>query len=1061
MLSLFCLEGFGQPVYSTMDIKKPAKYENSKLGAEKTEDTKFKLPRHFIQNTVTHYNAYFNANNKLNEIIARAKTQYKDDYSKLLSFYKYTLDATSKDKKELDSIIYKCTAGILNHDLRNDWIDNLYMLMGKAYFYRKQLDTAYITFQFVNYAFSPKEEDGYDKPIGSNANREEGSNSLIVATNEKRNVVKKVFTLPPSRNESFIWQTRTYIANGQLAEAGGLIEVLKQDPLFPQRLQNELQEMEALWFYSQDIYDSSAAHLENTLHNNNEIDRQEQSRREYLIAQLYEKAHRHSDAQEFYKKAYEHTFDPVMEVYARLNYLRQNKTTDNKLIQQNIDALMSMARKARFENYRDIIYYTGAQIELERKNKPGAISLLLRSIKYALPENNQKNKAFLQLGDLYFADKNYRPAKNYYDSVDASDKSAVETPIAFLDKRKTLDKIIAELDIIAHQDSLQRIAAMPQIERDAYIKRLVRILRRQQGLADEEANSGSFSSINNNSPPTLFNSGSDNTEWYFYNTSLKSKGYGDFKSRWGNRQNIDNWWLASKSSQSGLSRDKAASVASGDDAKDAENSAATSVSFDALLKNLPLTPEKMKKSNDSIENALFAIGKSFQEGLPDYLSAIGSYDTLLNKFPETRLHEQTLFNLYYCYKKIGDEENAKRIIKLMNEKYPNGKFTNIITYPEAYQKASEATKVEATRKYEDVYTAFIEGRFDEALDLKRSADSTYGDKYWTPQLLYIESVYFIKNRQDSAAKADLNRIIQKYTGTPMAAKAKIFLEVLNRRKQIEDYLTNLKVERAKDDSVVVTHEEPLRNSIAYKPFIDSLRAIQKAQQDSSQPARSKLNPALVAQQKNDSLKIGMNNLIFDRAQLTKIKSDSAQITKLQRQMDSIQNSMSAAKSDSAKFAKLKRQADSILYSIKKMRFDSAQIVKQLFSLRSSFVYAPEKPHAVGILMTKVDQVYVNEAKNAFSRYNQENFYNIIFDLNTVSLNDTLKLLLINGFANSGTALEYADKAKKMAPRDIVPWLPVGKYSFLIISDQNLDILKTNKDIPAYKKFLDASYPGKF
>ena len=35
-----------------------------------------------------------------------------------------------------------------------------------------------------------------------------------------------------------------------------------------------------------------------------------------------------------------------------------------------------MARKDRFEAYRDIIYYTAAQMELERHNRPGAISFL-------------------------------------------------------------------------------------------------------------------------------------------------------------------------------------------------------------------------------------------------------------------------------------------------------------------------------------------------------------------------------------------------------------------------------------------------------------------------------------------------------------------------------------------------------------------------------------------------------------------------------------------------------------------------------------------------------------
>ena len=51
--------------------QKPARFENRTLASEKSNDgKKFKMPRHFIQNTVTHYNFFFNANNKLNEVIA-------------------------------------------------------------------------------------------------------------------------------------------------------------------------------------------------------------------------------------------------------------------------------------------------------------------------------------------------------------------------------------------------------------------------------------------------------------------------------------------------------------------------------------------------------------------------------------------------------------------------------------------------------------------------------------------------------------------------------------------------------------------------------------------------------------------------------------------------------------------------------------------------------------------------------------------------------------------------------------------------------------------------------
>jgi hypothetical protein len=83
------------------------------------------------------------------------------------------------------------------------------------------------------------------------------------------------------------------------------------------------------------------------------------------------------------------------------------------------------------------------------------------------------------------------------------------------------------------------------------------------------------------------------------------------------------------------------------------------------------------------------------------------------------------------------------------------------------------------------------------------------------------------------------------------------------------------------------------------------------------------------------------------------------------------------------------------------------------------------------------------------------------DIVNVSIDDTNKLVVINGFDSTAEALDYLDKAKKLAPRLIVPWLPVGKYSLFIISSDNLDLLKANKDVLGYRKFLGYYFPGKF
>src|SRR5688500_2406237 len=80
-----------QPLFAQLgfqvEMKKPEPDDNRELKAEKSEDKKLKATRRFFQNTTTHYNYFFNANTKLNEIIDRAKATHKDDYSELLSFY--------------------------------------------------------------------------------------------------------------------------------------------------------------------------------------------------------------------------------------------------------------------------------------------------------------------------------------------------------------------------------------------------------------------------------------------------------------------------------------------------------------------------------------------------------------------------------------------------------------------------------------------------------------------------------------------------------------------------------------------------------------------------------------------------------------------------------------------------------------------------------------------------------------------------------------------------------------------------------------------------------------
>src|SRR5205809_2739525 len=222
LLLSFCqmtADAYGQLGIS-YQLKKPPEFDNRTLRSEKSDKGKFGFPKRFIQNTITHYNYVYNANNKLNEILGRAKLAFKDDYSQLLPFYNYSLDVTAVDTTQLDSISYKSQTGLALHDLRNDWADNLYLLWGITYYLKKDFDSAFMMFQFINYAFAKKEKDGYYKNIGS---KQDGNNAFTIATKENNSLPNQVFSTPPSRNEAFIWQIRNFLAQDLYTEAASLI----------------------------------------------------------------------------------------------------------------------------------------------------------------------------------------------------------------------------------------------------------------------------------------------------------------------------------------------------------------------------------------------------------------------------------------------------------------------------------------------------------------------------------------------------------------------------------------------------------------------------------------------------------------------------------------------------------------------------------------------------------------------------------------------------------------------------------------------------------------------
>ena len=808
LLSSICC---AQPIW-TFDIlgkeKKPEKYEEKLLASEKTGTKKFGVGRKFLQNTISHYNFFYNANVGINTVLEKAKLLQQDDYAKLLPYYPYKLENTASQKTELDSVIYRCTAGILLHDLRTNWVDDFYLLMGKAYFLKKDFDSAGLTFQFINYNLFPrkKKDDDDNKVVGSNE-AQTGVGSVSIANKEPKGFYNNKVKRPPSRNEALIWLTRNFIEKNELSDAAGLISILETDLNLPKRLQNDLHEVTSYWFYVQNMYDSSAVHLEKAL--SNADTKEDKSRWQFLLAQMYEATGSYEKASEYYAKVSKNTTNILMDIFARLNDAKMLRTKPNpKDLDNSINKLLQMTHKDKFESYKDILLYSAAQLTLQKPDTLAAQALFKKSLVYNTTASNYREKAFLKMASIAYETGDYTNAKNYYDSLGTKIGELEVDSITITERKEILSRLVPKIDALLAEDSLQNIAAMSVTEREKFVKAIAKKIRKENGLKEEEAFAGNdpITFANGNKSVDLFQTSNANSgQWYFYNTALKAKGFNEFKQKWGKRSNIDNWRRTNANNNNLPKNSGAQSNPTGVDAfgnadpnaplaKDKPENIVVKkeldFSYEGLMGNVPLTKEQLKASNKIIAENLIEAAIIFQNELQNYTDAIDYYNQYVNRFSDGEKITDAYGGLAFCYQKIGDKTKSDFFKNILKTKYADSKANKIISTPDILKTNVASPK--ATASYEAIYNLFAEGKYNEALKAKAGADSLYGKSFWSPQLLYIEAIGAVKANKDSLAVVNLKELILNYPLSTLKAKAEILKNALEKKIANEEAETAAK-----------------------------------------------------------------------------------------------------------------------------------------------------------------------------------------------------------------------------------------------------------------------------
>lgn len=101
-------------------------------------------------NTTARYNAYFLAELRMEDVEKKLQAAHEDDYNKILSIYpKVTPAMSTSVGSQLEDIVKKSSLPITRHK-NSKWVDNSYIIIGKARRYSLDYPEAVSTFKYVN-----------------------------------------------------------------------------------------------------------------------------------------------------------------------------------------------------------------------------------------------------------------------------------------------------------------------------------------------------------------------------------------------------------------------------------------------------------------------------------------------------------------------------------------------------------------------------------------------------------------------------------------------------------------------------------------------------------------------------------------------------------------------------------------------------------------------------------------------------------------------------------------------------------------------------------------------
>lgn len=685
-----------------------------------------------FHNTTAHYNGYYYARDEVSKIEATIRKSQKDDYNKVLWLFPRldSILAIGYDK-EIQEVIKMASLAIQRHP-NSKWVDDSYILVGKARLYSLDWGNAIQTFKYVN-------------TKGADVN---------------------------ARHKALIHLARTFTEHGEFDNAAATFSFLEKEKLNKTNRKNLL--LEKAYHYQ--VLGDDDKMVRSLTEVVPFLKRKDRAGRIYFIlGQVYQKLGFEAEAYNFFRECLQTHPEYEVDFYARLYMAQVTEISKTRNIANARKSFRKLLKDSKNKEFKDKIYYEMGVFERKQDNVNEAIG----NYKLAVKEGSNKQidgEAFLRLGEIYYDTlRDFETAKAYYDSAVSSLSKDYENYNAIQSRQEILSEFVINLKTIEWQDSLLVLAKMDSATLMSHIQAVIESNKPPETKGKKR--NRNRVNINQVSSGITNTSTFEISDWYFGNPSALALGQQEFKRTWGSIPLEDNWRRSSRATPisgrtTNLTDGQLVSSSAVDTKVDEVKLDPVLDGYNRITKELPKTEEQVALALEKIENAHFVLGDIYYFKLLEKHNAVIYFERLLTRFPETEYRPEVLYKLYLIFK----DDNASKAnvyAQELKNSFPESSFAKILVNPDYLLESSIALEKQMVL-YKAAYAKFEKADYrgslailSEAMDLEKTSF------YLNLELLKI----LIAGKTENLTKYmfQLDEFIKDNSETELATYAKTLL----------------------------------------------------------------------------------------------------------------------------------------------------------------------------------------------------------------------------------------------------------------------------------------------